>query len=53
MDSTTPQDASTVLDSALTDTRPIPLGRLSTAETLNRLRPDGKRVAVAGFNSSL
>jgi hypothetical protein len=51
MDTTTEKS---VLTSALTDVRQAPLGQLSAAETLDRLRLSGKgKIAVAGFNSSL
>jgi len=43
-----------VMTSPLSDVRQAPLGRLSAAETLDRLRPaDTAKVAVAAFNASL
>lgn len=42
-----------VLTSPLADVRQAPLGRLSAAETLDRLRSSEAKVVVAAFNSSL
>ena len=43
-----------IMTSPLADVRQAPLGQLSAAETLDRLRPAGTaKVAVAAFNASL
>jgi len=45
-----------VMTSPLADLRQTPLGQLSAAETLDRLRPAGGdkgKIAVAAFNASL
>lgn len=43
-----------LVTSNLDDVRQAPLGALSSAETLRRVRPaDSKRVPVAAFNASL
>jgi hypothetical protein len=43
-----------VMTSPLADVRSAPLGKLSAAETLDRLRSGGTaKVAVAAFNASL
>jgi hypothetical protein len=42
-----------VMTSPLTDVRDAPLGKVAAPDTLDRLRPDGKKIVVAAFNSSL